>query len=93
MLQLSRLFCCIFALVTFTLVAGASARAADGKRWAQLADFDFQQIAPDNALPNSASPQALAEDGDGFLWIGSENGLARWDGYRFRDYKPRAGLI
>jgi diguanylate cyclase (GGDEF)-like protein len=88
MLQLSRLLCCIFALVTFTLVVGASARAGDGKGWAQLADFDFQQIAPDNVLPNSASPQALAEDGDGFFWIASENGLARWDGYRFRDYQP-----
>jgi diguanylate cyclase (GGDEF)-like protein len=88
MLQLSRFFCWIFALVTFTLVAGASAHAADGQRWAQLADFDFQQIAPDNALPNSAAPQALAEDGDGFLWIASGNGLARWDGYRFRDYQP-----
>src|ERR1019366_966914 len=88
MLLLPRLLCCIFTLVTLTIVAGSSASAADAERWAQLADLDFQQIAPDNALPNSASPRALAEDGDGFLWIGSENGLARWDGYRFRDYKP-----
>src|SRR5450631_4357904 len=88
MLRLSRLFCCIVALVTLSIVASASARAADGKRWAQVADIDFQPIAPDDALPNSATPRALAEDGDGFLWIGSENGLARWDGYHFRDYKP-----
>jgi diguanylate cyclase (GGDEF)-like protein len=88
MLQRSRFLCCVFALVTFTLVAGASARAAGGTRWAQLADIDFQQIVPDNALPNSASPQALAQDGDGFLWIATENGLARWDGYRFREYQP-----
>jgi len=79
---------CALAGLILMIGAGGFARAADAERWARLADLDFQQIAPDNALPNSASPRALAEDGDGFLWIGSENGLARWDGYHFRDYKP-----
>jgi diguanylate cyclase (GGDEF)-like protein len=86
--KLSKLLWCALAIVTLMIVAGSSARAADARRWVRLTDLDFQQIVPDNALPNSASPRALAEDGDGFLWIGSENGLARWDGYHFRDYKP-----
>jgi diguanylate cyclase (GGDEF)-like protein len=34
---------------------------------------------------------ALAEDGDGFLWVGSQNGLQRWDGYRFWTYKTKLG--
>jgi len=29
---------------------------------------------------------AFAEDAQGFLWIGGQGGLSRWDGYRFRSY-------
>jgi ligand-binding sensor domain-containing protein len=31
-------------------------------------------------------PTAIDQDSAGFLWAGSEAGLARWDGYRFRLY-------
>lgn len=31
-------------------------------------------------------PTSLAQDGDGFLWVGTEAGLERWDGYHFRTY-------
>ncbi|WP_338848417.1 two-component regulator propeller domain-containing protein [Massilia sp. W12] len=34
---------------------------------------------------------ALAQDGDGYLWIGTEGGLVRWDGMRFRLWKQEAG--
>ena len=52
-----------------------------------MADVVFEHLARDNELPNSTSPMALAEDGAGFLWVGTQNGLARWDGYHFRTYK------
>ena len=29
---------------------------------------------------------ALAQGHDGFIWIGTQGGLARWDGYRFKAY-------
>ncbi len=35
---------------------------------------------------------ALAQTEDGYLWIGSEQGLFRFDGARFEEYKPRAGV-
>ncbi len=57
------------------------------ERWGALADVVFEHLARDNELPNSTSPMALAEDGAGFLWVGTQNGLARWDGYHFRTYK------
>src|SRR5262245_32899123 len=34
---------------------------------------------------------ALAEDKDGFLWIGTQGGLVRYDGYEFRLHKPDPG--
>ena len=53
------------------------------ERWAGLADTVFQNLAHGNELPNAAIPTSATQDGDGFLWIGSQNGLARWDGYHF----------
>ncbi len=66
------------------------------ERWSGLADTVFQHLARDNELPNAAIPTSATQDGDGFLWIGSQNGLARWDGYHFRIYRAdpgRAGAL
>ena len=68
-------------------VAIAQVPAADTGRWRELADVVFEHLARDNELPNSTAPTSLAEDGEGFLWVGTQNGLARWDGYHFRSYK------
>ena len=67
--------------------APSQSAAAGTERWSALADVVFEHLARDNDLPNSTSPMALAEDGAGFLWVGTQNGLARWDGYHFRTYK------
>ncbi|HVO48481.1 MAG TPA: two-component regulator propeller domain-containing protein [Steroidobacteraceae bacterium] len=61
------------------------------ERWAGLSDTVFQHLARDNELPNSATPTAVSQDRDGFLWIGSQNGLARWDGYHLRVYRSEPG--
>ena len=61
-----------------------------------VADTVFAHVADDNELPNAASPFALAEDGNGFLWEGSDDGLARYDGHGFRAYTAdpnRAGSL
>lgn len=34
---------------------------------------------------------ALAEDRDGFLWIGTQGGLVRYDGYEFKTFRPSPG--
>jgi diguanylate cyclase (GGDEF)-like protein len=34
---------------------------------------------------------AMAQDSQGFLWVGTQGGLMRWDGYRFRLYAPDPG--
>lgn len=57
-------------------------------RWSQLATPVFQHVVADHGPPNLST--TLAVDGDGFLWVGSFAGLARWDGYRLRTYAPKA---
>ena len=74
------------------LGTGSQVHAADAGRWTALSDTVFEYLARDNELPNSTAPTALAEDGEGFLWVGTQNGLARWDGYHFRSYKADPGI-
>ncbi|MBI3230956.1 MAG: hypothetical protein HYZ45_12505, partial [Burkholderiales bacterium] len=57
----------------------------DTKRWSQLADLVFQNLGVEQGLPNE-NVTALLEDANGFIWIGTHRGLARWDGYSFRAY-------
>jgi len=78
------------AMAAFALPAAA---APEGRRWAQLTDVTFQHLSQEQGLPNAIAT-AIAEDGQGFLWVGTLGGLARWDGYRFKVYKgdpQRAG--
>lgn len=69
------------ALAGLAAVSGAAER-----RWSSLADITFQHLGQPQGLP-TAIATAMAEDGQGFLWVGTLGGLARWDGYRFRVYK------
>jgi ligand-binding sensor domain-containing protein len=54
------------------------------ERWRALAETVFHHVARNGEL---GVPTGLTQDAEGFLWAGTENGLARWDGYRFRIYK------
>ena len=63
------------------------ARADAAERWTNLVETVFQNYGREQGLPHPV-PIALAQDGAGFLWIGTQGGLARWDGYRFRGYQP-----
>jgi diguanylate cyclase (GGDEF)-like protein len=81
-----------FSALVLTIVVTSAvtpSRAWAGERWAAPENVVFTHDALDGQMPNSAVPEALAEDGAGFLWVGTQNGLARWDGYRFRTYKPQ----
>jgi ligand-binding sensor domain-containing protein len=39
----------------------------------------------------TASPVAIAQTADGFVWIGGQSGLVRFDGIRFVSWTPPAG--
>lgn len=60
--------------------AGASAQALTFRSWQR------EQGLPQNSV------RALAQTRDGYLWIGSEDGVARFDGARFVSFGLREGL-
>ena len=49
--------------------------------------LEFEALGIDDGLSQSGV-NAIAQDGDGFLWFGTEDGLNRYDGYQFRIYRP-----
>ena len=79
------------AIAVVSLLATDSAASTGPKGWDALSTELLQPVAEDGQLPNSSIPMALASDGRGFLWIGTQNGLARWDGQRFRIFNSGAG--
>ena len=46
----------------------------------------LEHFTTDDGLPENTG-QAIVQDGQGFLWIGTQNGLARYDGYEFVAFK------
>jgi PAS domain S-box-containing protein len=57
-----------------------------------LADRVFQPVAQNADLPHALVPVTMTEDATGFLWLGGDGGLLRWDGYEFRDYPAEPTL-
>lgn len=53
---------------------------------AQKSDFLFEQLAIENGLPNN-TVNSITRDHLGFIWFGTHDGLARYDGYDFIVYR------
>lgn len=66
--------------------AGLTAQAASP--WAAIADPVFLRI-DQRGLPQP-SVYAVTQDAPGYIWIGTPGGLARYDGYGFRNYVANA---
>src|ERR1041385_1037879 len=62
----------------FLSVLGATAKPSD---------YLIDVWTSDDHLPDS-SVTAIAQTPDGYLWIGTYNGLARFDGVRFTNFDP-----
>jgi hypothetical protein len=67
-------------LAAFSLLAGG----LEGR-------LPFQSYGPDQGLPSLAA-HCLAQDAEGFLWFGTENGLVRFDGHHYRRWTLEDGL-
>jgi signal transduction histidine kinase/CheY-like chemotaxis protein/ligand-binding sensor domain-containing protein len=54
--------------------------------WPALAPAVFEQLVPAERGFPSSTTMCITQDGDGFLWFGTQSGLGRWDGYRMRNF-------
>lgn len=70
------------------LLACAPAFALDRDR--SLNQFSYRFWSEQDGAPSPIT--AIAQTRDGYLWIGSERGLFRFDGVAFDEYKPPAGV-
>ncbi|NVJ61869.1 MAG: diguanylate cyclase [Gammaproteobacteria bacterium] len=50
----------------------------------------FEHLSVEDGLPQS-SAKAVLQDRQGFLWVGTQDGLARYDGYSYRVFKRTEG--
>ena len=53
--------------------------------------FHFRQYSVNDGLPASQTYDLL-EDSKGYIWIGTENGVSRFNGYEFTNYGTEDGL-
>lgn len=54
-------------------------------------DFGFRHLNTSNGLPNQ-QVEAIVQDADGYIWIGTRNGLAKFDGYNVQTYHHQEGM-
>ena len=79
------------ALVFVLLLALAGGFAAPAPAWsAPPPTMRFEHLSVEDGLAQE-SVLAMAQDSDGFMWFGTQNGLSRFDGYRFVNFRNVVG--
>jgi ligand-binding sensor domain-containing protein len=72
------------ALLLLLVHSPALAQEAGGRR-------AFVTLGPDQGIPSGA-PLCMTQDADGFVWVGTENGLVRYEGGQSRRWSAEDGL-
>ena len=78
----------VFRLLLFAFCLQSAQALDPGKSVRQYSRTTWTQ---QNGLPQDTI-RAIAQTADGYLWVGTDDGLARFDGYEFVVYKTAAGL-
>lgn len=83
LLILLTVFC--FARPSNALEASVAPRGERSKGDFSFAEHYFERIGNEDALPLNIVT-AITQDKQGFLWIGTQAGLVRYDGYQFQKF-------
>ncbi len=75
----------ILLLIPFLLIRPAAAQEA-GTSFYPGTSLRFEHLTVDDGLSQNAG-LALLQDRQGYLWIGTQDGLNRYDGYRITQFK------
>jgi two-component system sensor histidine kinase ChiS len=77
-------------LVALITVAGAHRASGEALKTVEhlAPPLSFDRLGSAEGLPNS-DVRAIVQDRRGFLWFGTQDGLARYDGTNVRVYRPR----
>lgn len=60
-------------------------------RYSYAQEYNYQHYDLTSGL-TGINVYAIVQDHDGFLWVGTETGLSRFDGKRFKNYTTKDGL-
>jgi hypothetical protein len=74
----------------FALAAGAGRLLGVPASAAPAPTLRFEHLSVEDGLAQE-SVLAIAQDRDGFMWFGTQNGLSRFDGYRFVNFRNVVG--
>ncbi|MGO9240222.1 MAG: two-component regulator propeller domain-containing protein [Bryobacteraceae bacterium] len=78
------------AAVALALALAPAGRALDPAR--RITQYIHRVWTQEDGLPQD-TVRAIAQTSDGYLWIGTEEGLASFDGYDFRPFNRRNGTL
>jgi len=75
-------------MLAILIVASTAGRASANPRMDLSSQFDERTFTVRDGLPQ-ATVQAITQTRDGYLWVGTDGGLARFDGHRFKTWTSR----
>lgn len=77
---------CVLALASILLLPSPVSAQGSGARSPSAPDIRFERFSVDEGLPQS-TVGAIVQDHDGFLWLATQDGLVRYDGYEFLTFR------
>ncbi|MCP4662199.1 MAG: response regulator [bacterium] len=86
--RLTRLGPNLTSLALICALGSTGTTIADDVRWSSITQtVKFRKITTDDGLSQS-SVLCILQDSEGYMWFGTEDGLNKYDGYRFTIFRP-----